>query len=100
MTPPRRVDLAGPDFTRLLATTRQPNLAPGPGDDWALMPPAPPPQPPKQNAEPTSFPMMDVVEWRQLQGQLGAAAEPEASEIGGSKLKVYDGYGDVREERE
>lgn len=42
---PRRGRLRSRPFKRRLSTTGQPNLAPGIGDDWALLPPAPHPKP-------------------------------------------------------
>ena len=42
--PQRRVELKSSIFERLMATTGQPSLAPGPGDEWALLPPAPRPK--------------------------------------------------------
>eukprot|EP00913_Durusdinium_trenchii_P024361 g22870.t1 len=56
----RRVELKSSIFERLMATTGQPNLAPGPGDDWALLPPAPPPR--RQRSLPNMPEMMSFTQ--------------------------------------
>eukprot|EP00435_Cladocopium_sp_Y103_P005896 s3997_g1.t3 len=93
--PARRVELKSSSFERLMATTGQPNLAPGPGDDWALLPAAPPQRP--QKPAPALPEMMSFVDWNGL--------KVEEESIGGNleikdvALKTFDGFGEVKEER-
>jgi len=97
--PSRRVDVNGRDFTRLMSTTGQPNLSPGLGDDWALMPPFPPPQPVPSNTEPACAPIMTLAEWKGSLGGLGGPREIESLAIGHAQIKILDGFGAVQQER-
>ncbi|CAE8600555.1 unnamed protein product [Polarella glacialis] len=94
----RKVELNSRQFERLMAGTGQPSLAPGPGDDWALMPPAPPP---RAAAEPEGeVPEVSCLAWRGL-----TAGEPmegpdqvlEGADqvLEGGVLRVLDGFGDL-----
>lgn len=93
--PARRVELKSSVFERLMATTGQPNLAPGPGDDWALLPPPPRAKPEKPS--PVLPEMLSFADWN------GMNVEEESAsvnvEIKDVILKSFDGFGEVKEER-
>jgi len=97
---PRRVDVKHRQFERLLHTTQQPDLSPGPGDDWALLPDAPGA---KASAGVTAKadppPEVDTLQWMGI----GDRSEKEATQSeevkAGAQLKVYDGFGTLTSER-
>jgi len=100
-TPPRRVDPLMADYRALMAATGQPNLAPGVGDEWALMEAYPEPAAAvRLDVEENEGPELDMLEWKGITSV--PAADPDAgpeSEVRACSLKVLDGAGDVKEER-
>jgi len=93
--PKRRVELKSSVFERMLATTGQPNLAPGPGDDWALLPPPPPAKP--EIPLPTPPEMLSFAAWN------GLNVEEESADAEGPMrdvaLKTFNGFGEMTEQR-
>eukprot|EP00931_Biecheleriopsis_adriatica_P041482 TRINITY_DN23703_c0_g1_i1.p1 TRINITY_DN23703_c0_g1~~TRINITY_DN23703_c0_g1_i1.p1 ORF type:complete len:2979 (-),score=657.34 TRINITY_DN23703_c0_g1_i1:1-8937(-) len=97
-SPLRRVDLKGSVFMRLMATTGQPSLAPGLGDDWALLPSPPPPRPEKPEVQ-TPLPI-DFAQWTNQVGEERCrTAEAAASQINDVSLQIFDGFGALKEDR-
>jgi len=98
--PARRVDMRGRDFERMLQTTRQPDFTPGPGDDWALLPAAPP----GRLKTPSIMPerRIEALNIREWSGLPPFAPEPEVQEdvLPDTKLKVFSGIGEVLSDRE
>lgn len=95
----RRVDLKSRPFERLLATTGQPDLSPGVGDDWALLPKPPPPKAEPQ-VEPDGPLEIDLLKWKGIshndRPDTGVSLTAPIHDV---KLKIFDGYGKVREEK-
>eukprot|EP00443_Scrippsiella_acuminata_P111992 CAMPEP_0115576416 /NCGR_PEP_ID=MMETSP0272-20121206/2544_1 /TAXON_ID=71861 /ORGANISM="Scrippsiella trochoidea, Strain CCMP3099" /LENGTH=3038 /DNA_ID=CAMNT_0003011193 /DNA_START=42 /DNA_END=9158 /DNA_ORIENTATION=- len=97
----RQVNIKGRQFERLMHTTMQPDLSPGPGDDWALLPPAPAPAGTHTPAADDSVTDLEIMQ------NLGeTASRPPTSEmleeevaVPNTKLKVFNGYGEVLVER-
>eukprot|EP00434_Breviolum_minutum_P016004 symbB.v1.2.014106.t2/scaffold1018.1/size143800/8 len=82
--PARRVELKSSVFERLMATTGQPNLAPGPGDDWALLPPPPRAKPEKPS--PVLPEMLSFADWNGMnvgeEGHLFHHGRPSLGSVG------------------
>lgn len=99
-TPPRRVDLLSNSYARLMASTGQPNLAPGIGDEWALMEAYPDPASEPQTFTEQGGPELDVDAWQKMKRQVSTMLVPEdpKSEVN-AILKVVDGYGTEKEQR-
>lgn len=94
--PPRRVDLRGRQFEQLMQTTRQPDLTPGPGDDWALLPQPPPPK--YIEPEPVApVDELDVIMWKGKTSArpTTAGAVAEEIEVANTKFKGFNGIGEV-----
>lgn len=102
MAPLRRVNLKGASFERLMSTTEQPDLSPGPGDDWALLP-APPRFVPSNRPELQAPEIINFRQWKRMDGredeQSAAAGDDLSASIPDVKLQVFDGYGNSKEER-
>jgi len=94
--PLRRVELKSSIFERMMATTGQPNLAPGLGDDWALLPSPPPPRPEKPPVAPPE--MLSFAEWNGLNVE-EEVAEVVDLEIKDVTLNTFDGFGEMKESR-
>lgn len=94
--PLRRVELKSSIFERMMATTGQPNLAPGLGDDWALLPSPPPPRPEKPPVAPPE--MLSFAEWNGLNVE-EEVAEVADLEIKDVTLNTFDGFGEMKESR-
>eukprot|EP00930_Biecheleria_cincta_P074046 TRINITY_DN6127_c0_g3_i2.p1 TRINITY_DN6127_c0_g3~~TRINITY_DN6127_c0_g3_i2.p1 ORF type:complete len:2608 (+),score=545.13 TRINITY_DN6127_c0_g3_i2:58-7881(+) len=102
MAPQRRVNLKSAAFERLMATTEQPDLSPGPGDDWALLPPAPRRE--ASNRPELQAPeMIDFRQWKGMDGgedeQSTTISEDLSTPIPNVMLDVLDGYGNRKEQR-
>eukprot|EP00933_Yihiella_yeosuensis_P060980 TRINITY_DN63796_c0_g1_i1.p1 TRINITY_DN63796_c0_g1~~TRINITY_DN63796_c0_g1_i1.p1 ORF type:complete len:1621 (+),score=362.08 TRINITY_DN63796_c0_g1_i1:388-4863(+) len=98
-TQARRVDVKGTLYERMVATTRQPNLSPGPGDDWALLPQPPPPKP--SQPEVPRPEMVDFSAWTGIKSEGGSKAPvPLTTAVPGVKMKILDGRGAIKEERD
>lgn len=96
---PQRVDVKGRQVERLMYTTGQPDLAPGPGDDWALLPPPPPPQEPEEEWVPPRE--VETSEWKgQTSRPTTMAALNEEVSVPNTRLKVLSGFGEVLVDRE
>eukprot|EP00439_Symbiodinium_sp_Y106_P064766 s5314_g10.t1 len=105
--PLRRVELKSSIFERMMATTGQPNLAPGLGDDWALLPSPPPPRPEKPPVEPPE--LLSFAEWNGLnvEEELSWNSVPhtqEVAEVANLEIKdvtlnTFDGFGEMKESR-
>lgn len=97
---PQKVNVRGRQFERLLYTTGQPDLTPGPGDDWALLPA--PPAHPSEAPEPwVPPPEIETHEWKGQSSRPGThAALNEEVSVPNTKLKILSGLGDVLLERE
>lgn len=98
----RKVNIKGRQFERLMRATEQPELTPGPGDDWALLPP--PPRVQDLPLPPRYEPVTDQ-ELAEKLGTLMGRTRPSTSISGdevnvpNTKLKVFNGYGEVLVER-
>mmetsp|Transcript_20087 Transcript_20087/g.45028 ORF Transcript_20087/g.45028 Transcript_20087/m.45028 type:complete len:1377 (+) Transcript_20087:92-4222(+) len=96
---PRRVDLKHRQFERLLHTTQQPDLSPGPGDDWALLPEPPAPKPAASSVKVPEPPEVDTLQWMGID----RASDKESQHLEeikvAAKLKVFDGFGNPISER-
>jgi len=95
----RKVDIKGRQFERMMLTTEQPDMSPGPGDDWALLPPPP------ADKDATDVPAPEHLTEEEIDRLLGhdlmgrpatsrGVIEEEVS-VPNAKLKVLNGYGEV-----
>eukprot|EP00929_Paragymnodinium_shiwhaense_P116504 TRINITY_DN860_c0_g2_i1.p1 TRINITY_DN860_c0_g2~~TRINITY_DN860_c0_g2_i1.p1 ORF type:complete len:2777 (-),score=621.22 TRINITY_DN860_c0_g2_i1:77-8053(-) len=92
----RKVDLKGRQFERLIASTSQPDLTPSIGNDWALMKRLHPPPRRRQLTQCDS----SMLEMPSLAGVAVKASAASADVFAGSKFKVFDPLGELKEERE
>lgn len=94
----RKVNTKGRQFERLMRTTEQPDLTPGPGDDWALLPPPPAAEDvpvTKEDPPPTDSEVQEILATLDAPRSKLVPGDVDEVNVVDATLKVMDGHGNI-----